>query len=241
MLLRDLTFRTGARRRARALCWAGMPEPVVEFFGDPISPYAYIAWHRLRGLAARRPGLRVAARPVLLAAMLGQHGQLGPAEIEPKRVFTFKDVVRRCAEHGLQLVGPPNHPFNPLLALRAATAAADEQRAAAFGALLDAAWADGRDLADPAAVAAALTGAGLDGPALVAAAADPAVKQRLHAETAAAIARGVFGVPTFIVAGELVWGQDRLPDVEHILDGRDPVDPTLVAAMLARPVGAARR
>lgn len=212
----------------------------IDLYADPISPYVYIAWHRLAALQARRPEITVRVRPVLFAALLGHTGQLGPAEIPSKRVFTFKDVWRRCAEHGIPVRGPKTHPFNPLLALRAVTAAAENDRVRALGAVLACGWTHGHDLADPAAITAALTAAGLDGPALVAATADPTIKQAVIDETNRAIARGVFGVPSFGVGDELVWGQDRIGDVERILDGHDPIDPAFMAAVLARPAGAVR-
>lgn len=218
-----------------------MPTPLhVEFYADPISPYVYIGWHRLRALQARRPALTVTVRPVLFAALLAHGGQLGPAEIPAKRVFTFKDVWRRCAELDLPVRGPKTHPFNPLLALRAITAADEADQPRALEAVLAAGWADGHDLADPDALTRALTRAGLDGPALLLAAHDPAVKQRLIDATRTAIDRGVFGVPTFAVCDELVWGQDRITDVERLLDGHDSVDPAVLAAVLARPAGAVR-
>lgn len=212
----------------------------IDFWADPISPYVYIAWHRLLALRARRPDITITVRPILFAALLAHTGQLGPAEIPSKRVFTFKDVWRRCAEHSIPLKGPKTHPFNPLLALRSVTAAAEQDRERALGAVLAAGWTHGHDLADPAAISDALTAAGLDGPALTAAAHDPIIKQALVDATKQAIDRGVFGVPTFGVADELVWGQDRIGDVEAILDGRDPVDPSRVAEILARPAGATR-
>lgn len=218
-----------------------MPEQTVEFYADPISPYVYIGWHRLRALASGRPGLRVVVRPVLLAGLLGHFGQLGPAEIAPKRVFLFKDVVRRCHELGLSLAGPATHPFNPLQALRAVLAAPEADRGRALGAIVDAGWGRGIDMADADALAEALDAVGLDGRALLAATAEPAVKQRLTADTTAAAQRGVFGVPTYAVGDELVFGQDRIPDVIHLLAGDDPVDSWQLAAMLARPSGANRR
>ncbi|HEY8378587.1 MAG TPA: 2-hydroxychromene-2-carboxylate isomerase [Nannocystis sp.] len=213
----------------------------LDFYFDVISPYVYIAEARLRRLQQQRPGLQVRYRPILLAGVLNRLGQLGPAEIPEKRVFTFKDVVRRCAEHRLPLTGPATHPFNPLTALRAILAAAPEERPAATGAILRAGWADGAELGDPAAIVAALDAAGLPGEDLVARAGTPEIKAALAAETDAAIARGVFGVPSFAVGDDIVWGQDRLPDVERILDGHDPVDPKWIAAFLARPASASRR
>lgn len=212
----------------------------LDFYADPISPYVHIAWHRLKLLQAERPDIEVTVRPVLFAALLAHGGQLGPAEIPAKRVFTFKDVWRRCAELGLLVRGPAKHPFNPLTALRAVLAAPEPARARAFEAVLNAGWTDGRDLGDPTVIADALAAAGLDGPALVASTHDPLIKQALVDATQAAIARGVFGVPTFGVGDELVWGQDRLADAVRILDGQDPIDPAFMATVLSRPAGAVR-
>ena len=217
------------------------PASSIEFHADPISPYVYIAWHRLHALTSERPELRIVVRPVLLAALLGHFGQRGPAEIAPKRVFTYKDIVRRCHELGLPLVGPAMHPFNPLTALRAILAAPEADRGRALGAIVDAGWGRGIDMADPGALTEALTEVGLDGPALIAATADPAIKQQLITASQAAADRGVFGVPTFAVGDELIFGQDRLPDVLHVLAGDDPVDRRQLAAMLARPAGATRK
>lgn len=213
----------------------------IDFYFDVISPYVYIAEALLRRLRERHPEVTVVYRPVLFAALLKHWGQLGPAEIPAKRVFTFKDILRRCAEHGLPLRGPASHPFNPLTAQRAILAAAPEQRPTAAAAVLHAGWAEGAELGDPAAIVAALDRAGLPGATLVARAADPDIKAALVAESEQAIARGVFGVPSYQVRGELLWGQDRLRDVEAVLAGRDPVEPDAIATLLARPASANRR
>lgn len=213
----------------------------LEFYADPISPYVYIASHRVRRLVAARPDLEIEVRPVLFAALLDHFGQRGPAEIAAKRVFTFKDVARRCHDLGVPLVGPATHPFNPLAALRAILAAPASDRLRALAAIVDAGWGLGADLGDPGAVARALTDAGLDGPALVAAGGAAEVKQALAAATREAAARGVFGVPTFGARDELLFGQDRLDDALRVLAGADPVDPAQVIEMLARPAGATRR
>lgn len=219
----------------------------IDFYFDVISPYVYIAEARLRGLCERNPGVTIVYRPILFAAVLKHWGQLGPAEIPAKRVFTFKDIIRRCHECGLPLRGPSSHPFNPLTAQRSILAAAPEQRPAATAAILRAGWADGAELGDPATIVAALDSAGLPGAALVARAGAPDIKAALIAETEQALARGVFGVPSFFIHAksqgrdELLWGQDRLADVETILAGRDPVDAADIAEILARPASATRR
>lgn len=194
----------------------------MRFYFDFISPYAYLGWVRARALCNDRQ-LPLEATPILFAGVLGHWGQLGPAEITPKRRFTFRDSFRRAHELGLVLTPPATHPFNPLTALRVSTpeVAGDAQHDV-IDALYRATWSDGLEMSDPAVIAKALTDAGFDGAAMVAKTKDPAVKERLKTNTADAIEAGVFGVPTFVVNGELFFGQDRLKDVERFLDGNDP-------------------
>lgn len=213
----------------------------LHFHFDYLSPYAYLALRPVRELCERR-GVELALHPVLLAALLSRWGQLGPAEIPPKRVFTFKDVARRAHDAGLLLVGPRTHPFRPLTALRASLReVAGDRQLEVVQALFDAGWGRGIDLGSDEAIRRALDEAGFDGEAMVARTREPEVKRALERETNEAAERGVFGVPTIVVRDELFWGQDRLDDVERFLDGRDPVDPDALAAVLARPAGATRR
>ena len=188
---------------------------------DVISPYAYLGWHRVHDVAATH-GRVVTPEPVLFAAMLDAWRQRGPAEIPPKRLYTFKHAVRLAHEYSIPLAPPPGHPFNPLLALRVATAALGTPGAhAVIDALFAAVWAGGPGTEDPTALAAWLSGRGLDGPTLVAQAQTTPIKAKLRATTDAAIARGCFGVPTFDVDGELFWGQDALGHVAAWLRGDD--------------------
>lgn len=212
----------------------------LRFYFDFISPYAYVAWARIHEVAARHDR-EVRAIPVLFAAMLDENGQKGPAEIPAKRVYTFKDAYRKAHRAGLPpLTPPPSHPFNPLLALRAASLEMDEgDRRALVDALYAQTWRDGVGIEGPSLVAAAAKTAGLDGQALVAAAGEPPAKERLRRATADAIANGVFGVPTVIADGELFWGVDSLDLLETFLLGQDPVPRD--AALHDRPATAVRR
>src|SRR5262245_44781169 len=94
-----------------------MSREAIRFYFDFVSPYAYLAWTQVHALADRR-GVDVAPVPVLLAALLDENGQRGPAEIERKRAYLFKDCLRLAHHFGVPFVLPPSHPFNPLLALR---------------------------------------------------------------------------------------------------------------------------
>ncbi|MCA9693457.1 MAG: 2-hydroxychromene-2-carboxylate isomerase [Nannocystaceae bacterium] len=201
----------------------------LRFHFDFISPYAYLAWQWIHELAAAR-GCVVEYRPVLFAALLDHHGQLGPAEVEPKRRYIFKHSARRAHALGVPFQPPPAHPFNPLLGLRVASIElpADARRRL-IDALMRAVWGGGPGIEEPAQVVALIDAIGLDGAGLVAEAGAPARKQALRDATAAAIAEGVFGVPTVLVDGELFWGSDARDDLDAFLRGEDPLPADLFA------------
>ena len=162
--------------------------------------------------------------PVLFAAILDAHGQKGPAEIPAKRLYTFKDAFRKAHRAGLQLVPPPSHPFNPLLALRIASLPmAEDARRTLIDALYDATWSTGEGVETPERVASIATRAGLPGAELVERASQQENKDRLRDATRSAIERGVFGVPTLDVDGELFWGTDGIDFAGAFLRGEDPV------------------
>jgi 2-hydroxychromene-2-carboxylate isomerase len=186
---------------------------VIEFYFDFVSPYAYLAWTQIRELAARHRR-DVRPIPVLFAALLGHSGALGPAEIPLKRAYLYKDTKRIAATFGVPFAPPPTHPFNPLLALRVAGL-----DARTIDPLYEATWAGGGGIDSAERVAAIV------GDELVARANEPAAKARLREASDAAIAAGVFGVPTMIADGELFWGCDSLPHLERFLEGNDPITP----------------
>jgi 2-hydroxychromene-2-carboxylate isomerase len=208
----------------------------LQFFFDVVSPYAWLGWHELNA-CRRRLDLDVEALPVLFGVLLDARGGVGPAEIPEKRVYTFRDV-QRCAQlAGLRLSGPPRHPFNPLKALRLCAALSDaEARFRWAGKLLDAAWSEGRDLESEDTLRELLVGAQLSTD-LLDSITSAAVKEQLRADVERALSLGVFGVPSFVIGGELFWGHDRMPHIEAFLRGELMLDEELQARMLARPRG----
>jgi len=199
------------------------PSTPLLFHFDFISPYAFLAWTQIRGIA-RRSGRTVEPVPVLFAALLDAHGQKGPAEIPAKRRYLFKDVARKAHRLGVPSVAPPPaHPFNPLVALRVAALPNDpDVRDGIIDALFAAVWTKRTAIDSAEAVAAVLSSAGFDGPGLVAAAGTPEAKARLRAATDAAIQRGIFGVPSVTDGDELFWGTDSLEALESHLRGELP-------------------
>lgn len=179
-----------------------MNRPVVEWYFDPISPFAWLQSERLAEVGAVA---EVRCRPVLFAGLLERWGQKGPAEIAPKRRFTYRYACWAAARRGLPFKAPPAHPFNPLRLLRLAVAAGSSPDVAR--AVCRFVWCEGLSSDDGAAFQALGRSMGIAD--AEAAASDPAVKAALVDNGARATAGGVFGVPTFLtVEGELFWGED---------------------------------
>lgn len=213
--------------------------PIVTFYFDPVSPYAWLAANALDRIEAT--GAQTVFQPVLFAALLNAHGNIGPAEVPAKRAYIFRDVMREAARAGLQFKGPPGHPFNPLQALRMCLAVTrqDERRRFAL-AVMSACWERGEDVSDPAVLSKVADACGLSGSALQAAAQQPDIKMQLQAATENAIAGGVFGVPTFKVGAELFWGGDRIDALIRYLHG-DRIDEQALADFLAQAPLAQRK
>jgi len=219
-----------------------MTEPTrVDFYFDYLSPYAYFAAERLPELCARH-GAELAYHPVLFAGLLNHWGQLGPAEIPAKALYTFRDAARWAALEGWPFRAPRFHPFVPLTALRLSLAeVARDEQARVVETLFRHGWGDGGDLGAASALGLALDAAGLDGSRLLERASGEAPKALLRAATDAAIARGVFGIPTVVTRGELVWGFDRMPHLELILSGNDPLTGRDLAPLASLGSAADRR
>ena len=195
----------------------------LNFYFDPISPYAALGFEALPEALAGH-SVEVIYRPILFAALLQALGQKGPAEIESKRRWTFRHVAWLAHVQGVVLDRPAQHPFNPLPLLRLAWACAapaaepgDTPSRWVAEQLFHHVWRGaGSDANDPVRLAAlAERLAPQQDPA------SEAVKHRLRSETEAALALGVFGVPTIELDGRLFWGQDALPMLRAALSG-DP-------------------
>jgi 2-hydroxychromene-2-carboxylate isomerase len=188
----------------------------LDFWFDPVSPYAHLAFERLPQ-ALEGLSYAVRYRPVLFAGLLKAWGQKGPAEIEPKRQWTFRQVHWLAHQHGVEIATPQQHPFNPLALLRllhACAPAGDTPNRRVCEAVLHHVWHGGLDANDPdrlAALSRALS------PRL--SPDEPSVKQALKDATAEALAHGIFGVPTITFEGRAFWGVDALPMLAAALRG----------------------
>ena len=181
----------------------------IDFHFDVLSPYAWLAF---AGLPEALAGTshHVVYQPVLLAGLLGHWGQKGPAELPPKRAWTYRQVLWLADRQGLPLQLPRPHPFNPLalqrLALACAPAAGTPSRYVVERLFRHVWCRAGADPNEPAALAALVEA--------LAPQRDPQgaeVKDELRARTEAAVAAGIFGVPTLVCEGRAFFGNDALP------------------------------
>lgn len=205
----------------------------AEWFFDFVSPFAYLQLEQFDKLPAT---LTVQARPIAFGAILTQVGQRGPAEIPAKRVFTYRHALYRAQKLGIAYRMPPAHPFNSLKALRLAIAMGSSldviQRIFRF------IWRDGHDVASPEGFAALCDA--MNYPQGVEAVEAQSAKDALKANTDRAMALGLFGVPTFVLDGELFWGEDATEMFVDCIGSRAWLDSPEVRRVSALPVGVQR-
>jgi len=209
----------------------------ITFYLDFISPYAWLAFEEmpqaLMGLS-----YSVTYKPLLFAALLKHHGQLGPAEIPAKRDWTYRQVRWLAHSKGLALDMPAAHPFNPLglLRLALATDAKGQPNRYVCETLFKHVWVGGADAADPTRMAAITQQlAPKRDPS------DDSVKAQLRAHSDEAIGAGVFGVPAFEVDGKVFWGLDGLPMLRAYLEGDTWFDGPFWNAAMDVPAGVVRK
>jgi 2-hydroxychromene-2-carboxylate isomerase len=200
----------------------------IDWYFDFVSPYSYIALHRLEEL-----GQPVNFKPVLFAGLLQHWGQKGPAEVPAKRKWTYRWCTWWAKELGIPFRFPAEHPFNPLHHLRLALACGS--RPDAVKRIFDSLWMRGENASDQARFAALCAELGVQPDALA------AQKDALRRETEAAAARGVFGVPTFVIDGEVFWGADSLDFAKAFLKDKAVVRNDEMGRVDSLPVGAARK
>ncbi len=208
----------------------------ITYYLDFISPYAYLAFEELPQ-ALMGLSHSVTYKPLLFAALLKHHGQLGPAEIAAKRDWTYRQVQWLAHTKGHTLDLPAAHPFNPLGLLRLAVATDRNGQPNRYvcETLFKHVWVGGADAADADRLAAITQQL-----APVRDPADEAVKAQLRAHAEEAIAMGVCGVPSFAVDGKVFWGLDALPMLRAYLQGDAWFNGPLWDAAGARPAGVVR-
>lgn len=191
----------------------------VEYYFDFGSPAAYLASTQLPALASDT-GATVLWRPMLLGGVFVATGNASPASVPAKGKYIFRDFARFAGRYGVALKTNPFFPINTLTLMRIAVGLQMRQDPRFMDyctAMFRAIWVEAHNMNDPATVASVLQAAGFDAPALLALASEQVVKDKLKGLTEEAVARGVFGAPTFFVAEQMFWGQDRLDFVREAL------------------------
>ena len=199
----------------------------IDWYFDFVSPFSYISLYRLKEIPAQ-----VSYKPVLFAGLLKHWGQKGPAEIPAKRRWTYRWCTWWARELDLTFRFPEQHPFNPLPHLRLALACGSDPEAVKR--IFDWVWMSGENASDPARFSRLCAELGVKEQKLA------EVKDQLRKNTEEAAARGVFGVPSFVVDGEVFWGADAVGFVKAFLADPSIVRNDEMRRLDALPVAAAR-
>ena len=206
----------------------------ASWYFDFISPFSYLQLGRVLQWRSR---MDITPVPVAFGAILNELGSIGPAEIPGKREFTYRSVLWQAQRAGLTLRFPPAHPFNPLAALRLCIAAGSTWPSveAIFAHL----WREGRAGTSAAELAEVARALGVENVENAISTED--VKGRLRSNTDAALAVGVFGVPTLRVGHELFWGNDASEMIEDWLADPQRFDSDDYRRSATLPFGVQRR
>jgi 2-hydroxychromene-2-carboxylate isomerase len=197
----------------------------IEFIFDFGSPNAYLAYRALPPILART-GASLAISPCLLGGIFKATGNIAPtvafAPIKGKLEYEMLELRRFVAKHRLDKFRlNPHFPVNTLMLMRGLVAAREAGVEAGYLDMgLEGLWEEGLKLDDREVLARRIDAAGLDSASLLAASQTDRVKLKLADNTAAAVARGVFGVPTFFVGDDMFFGKDRLGQVEEATAAR---------------------
>jgi 2-hydroxychromene-2-carboxylate isomerase len=203
----------------------------LDWYFDFISPYAYLQNAVLERVASQ---VTIVRRPILFGGLLNHWGHLGPAEIPPKREWTFRHAVWLAARHHIPMTMPTMHPFNPLPLLRLSTALGNTREV--VDRLFAFVWVDGKVPTDVDAWSALLDEVKMDEAAIR----TDEVRDALRVAGDDALAAGVFGVPAAVVDAQVFWGFDA---TEMLLDylGAAPIFASdAMKAAIAMPMGPMR-
>lgn len=189
-------------------------EAMLDFWFEFGSNYSYLSVMRIQEEAARR-GVTVRWQPFLLGPIFRSFGwETSPFVLQKEKgEYTWKDMVRQCAKYEIPWTRPTAFPRGAILPLRVALIGVEEPWISAYSQqMMKLNFALDRDIDTPDAVSGVLSGLGLPAQEIIAAAQSDANKLKLRTQTETAKALGIFGAPTFLVRGEMFWGNDRLED-----------------------------
>lgn len=189
----------------------------VEFYYDYGSPASYLAWTQLPELC-KNNAAKLVYRPVLVGGIFKLTGNVSPVTVAPKGTWFFDDAKRYADHYGVAFSKNPHFILNTLPIMRGALWAEREGCLEDYNkTMFEACWVNDRNLNDQDEIKAVVREGGFDPDKLGAAIQTDDIKQGLIKATQDAVDRGLFGVPTTFIDGEMHFGQDRLLWVERAL------------------------
>lgn len=202
----------------------------IEFYFDFLSPYSYLAWTWVRSTP-----YEFEFYPVSMATIIASYDTKGPAQIEPKRNYLFKDLLRATKMNNIPFTTPKHLPFNSLYALRLALigTAGDKQKEI-IDAIYRAGWEKGLDIGSDDVLKEILKENNLYSDDLIEKMESKNARIELKANVERALQRELFGVPSFVVDGEMFWGYDSTKYLEMYLNGTDPLDREMYQQFIAK-------
>jgi 2-hydroxychromene-2-carboxylate isomerase len=197
-----------------------MSNKKIEFYFDFLSPYSYVAWTWVRSKPYDFDFI-----PVSMPAIIAAHDTKGPAQIVPKRNYLFKDLLRFTKLNNIPFTTPKQLPFNSLYALRLALrGSAGILQKEIIDAIFRAGWEHGLDIGSDDVLKEILREKNIYSDELIEKMEHKNARIELKNNNERALQRDLFGVPSFVVDGELFWGNDSTKYLEMYLNGMDPLD-----------------
>jgi 2-hydroxychromene-2-carboxylate isomerase len=203
------------------------------FYFDYLSPFSYFAWLKVKALT-QELDLKVNYRPVALGPLLNHWQIKGPGEVQPKREFLLKQMLRYSVKNNIPFTTPKTHPFNSLYALRlslSAVTGAYQERV--IETLWKAGWEKRTDMGEPEELLRVLRENNLPADDLYERSFSKEAKAELKSNIQEALSKGVFGVPSFLVGDELFWGADSMEELKDFINGEDKLDREKLHHLLA--------
>jgi 2-hydroxychromene-2-carboxylate isomerase len=196
----------------------------LNFYFDYLSPFSYFAWLKL-GVLRTELNLQVNLKPVALGPLLNHWGIKGPGEVQPKREFLLKEMLRYANKNNIEFTTPKTHPFNSLYALRLSLfEVAGPHQEKVIDVLWKSGWQKRIDMGSPEELIECLKKNDLPGEELYEKSFSREAKQALKANIQEAIDFGAFGVPSFVINSELFWGADSMENLKDFINGKDTLD-----------------
>lgn len=205
----------------------------LNFYFDFLSPFSYFAWLKMESFA-KELNLQVNYKPVALGPLLNHWQIKGPGEVEPKREFLLKQMLRYASKNQIEFTTPKTHPFNSLYALRLSlkgVAGIHQERV--IETLWKAGWQKRIDMGEPDELLKVLRDSDLPADELYEKSFSREAKAELKQNIQEAISKGAFGVPSFVVDDELFWGQDSMIELKDFIQGNDTLDREKLHSLLS--------